>query len=566
MNYYKFNVTDPFNFTDETAVNSFNLTEDSVSVTIDSSASNDSVSVLNETAILRFRLRDDDYGVYPDGVKGWVWITENGKDYTKILNCSTSNGYCQVSYDPTPSSEFGTQYWKGGTSDSCYEHGNSTNETIEIVNPVSSIRMRPLAVINGSDVNLSASVYNFQALWANVTLPNATVQKLLMANNANTSFSATGLTGRYNVTFYANDSKGEAVNRSGYYFESFTPIVFNVSVVDYLSAGVDTDLTFYYRNESIGSNSSANGSHSSTTVDSVVDVELRGFASRLHILLREINVSSENNKTFGMDKHTGTSGYLVTYGINSTYNMTSALVKIYYDDTGYSDENNLQLHKCDNYDFTSRTCSASWIDVTSNSTQNKTYHFFRIYVTSFSGFSIKQYVAPYEPPSGPSGGSACSINWSCGEWGSCLPNGTQVRTCVDLGTCRMGNRTEYGNCSYIPTCSDNILNQDESDTDCGGSCPPCGEDKACRTDSDCQSGFCDQGICRVSAAPPEEGEKPSGEEKREEWYIEPYVLGIMAALVIVIMILISSLIYLLSKETGKRKGGQESSKLTTIAE
>jgi hypothetical protein len=46
-----------------------------------------------------------------------------------------------------------------------------------------------------------------------------------------------------------------------------------------------------------------------------------------------------------------------------------------------------------------------------------------------------------------------------------------------------------------PTCSDGQLNQDESDVDCGGSCPPCGADAGCAADGDCQTGKCDDGTC-----------------------------------------------------------------------
>lgn len=46
-----------------------------------------------------------------------------------------------------------------------------------------------------------------------------------------------------------------------------------------------------------------------------------------------------------------------------------------------------------------------------------------------------------------------------------------------------------------PTCSDGQLNQDESDVDCGGSCPPCDSDAMCNSGLDCKSGRCDGGAC-----------------------------------------------------------------------
>ncbi len=48
------------------------------------------------------------------------------------------------------------------------------------------------------------------------------------------------------------------------------------------------------------------------------------------------------------------------------------------------------------------------------------------------------------------------------------------------------------------TCSDGVLNQDESDVDCGGVCPPCGDNQSCQNDADCSSGWCLSGECRTS--------------------------------------------------------------------
>ena len=53
--------------------------------------------------------------------------------------------------------------------------------------------------------------------------------------------------------------------------------------------------------------------------------------------------------------------------------------------------------------------------------------------------------------------------------------------------------------SVAPTCSDEILNQDETDTDCGGMCEPCDFAKACNQGSDCLSGVCVNNACAAPA-------------------------------------------------------------------
>lgn len=47
-----------------------------------------------------------------------------------------------------------------------------------------------------------------------------------------------------------------------------------------------------------------------------------------------------------------------------------------------------------------------------------------------------------------------------------------------------------------PACDDGLLNQDESDIDCGGAtCPQCGLGETCQGDGDCASGSCIAGEC-----------------------------------------------------------------------
>ncbi|OGQ91681.1 MAG: hypothetical protein A2289_17890 [Deltaproteobacteria bacterium RIFOXYA12_FULL_58_15] len=45
-------------------------------------------------------------------------------------------------------------------------------------------------------------------------------------------------------------------------------------------------------------------------------------------------------------------------------------------------------------------------------------------------------------------------------------------------------------------CEDNVINGDESDRDCGGSCTGCDDGFACNLDTDCSSNNCENGVCR----------------------------------------------------------------------
>jgi cysteine-rich repeat protein len=129
---------------------------------------------------------------------------------------------------------------------------------------------------------------------------------------------------------------------------------------------------------------------------------------------------------------------------------------------------------------------------------------------------------PPPPPLAPGVGvgigprlSVCAEEWNCSAWGHCLPNGSQYRECLDMNLCeelysqrifihinRSIKPMEVRSCIYTATCYDGILNGDESDVDCGGSCIGCEDGKMCRTDADCIN-LCDltAGRCYTRVAP-----------------------------------------------------------------
>jgi len=55
-------------------------------------------------------------------------------------------------------------------------------------------------------------------------------------------------------------------------------------------------------------------------------------------------------------------------------------------------------------------------------------------------------------------------------------------------------------CVTPASCHDGIQNQDESDKDCGGVCPPCPVASQCNEDEDCESKACTNGICQLCKA------------------------------------------------------------------
>lgn len=81
--------------------------------------------------------------------------------------------------------------------------------------------------------------------------------------------------------------------------------------------------------------------------------------------------------------------------------------------------------------------------------------------------------------------------------------GGSCNACVDGAACTSSADCASKHCDLsvcqIPTCSDNQSNSDETDVDCGGSCASkCAADRKCNSTSDCDtvaSLFCSRGYC-----------------------------------------------------------------------
>jgi hypothetical protein len=92
-------------------------------------------------------------------------------------------------------------------------------------------------------------------------------------------------------------------------------------------------------------------------------------------------------------------------------------------------------------------------------------------------------------------GKRCTVAADCAS-NRCVKGGGC--TCTSAADCVGGAACTLGVCSNH--CSDGLRNFDETDVDCGGSCAPCGENKACTLDLDCGSRPCHNGRCGCSTA------------------------------------------------------------------
>ena len=85
----------------------------------------------------------------------------------------------------------------------------------------------------------------------------------------------------------------------------------------------------------------------------------------------------------------------------------------------------------------------------------------------------------------------------CG--GSCPTGCATGAGCMDDGDCEAGVCGVRLTC-LAPSCMDRTLNGNETDEDCGGpDCPPCANTRMCAADADCVSMRCVAGICESPA-------------------------------------------------------------------
>ena len=76
------------------------------------------------------------------------------------------------------------------------------------------------------------------------------------------------------------------------------------------------------------------------------------------------------------------------------------------------------------------------------------------------------------------------------DCGGTCPTCEAGKSCTDHIDCESGFCGANFKCA-IASCADNVKNRDETDVDCGGTCGKCELEKVCKNDNDCKSNKCD---------------------------------------------------------------------------
>ncbi|MDP2750888.1 MAG: fibronectin type III domain-containing protein, partial [Nanoarchaeota archaeon] len=287
----------------------------------------------------------------------------------------------------------------------------TTNATYDLVPPVIiNVTAQPYSKMLLKNESINLTVYASDNIAVNsyaitITAPNGSIYSY--TNSTITNFVGY-LTGIYNVTILVRDDYGNNITKN----DTFV-VGLNRTTVQYNLAGQNQSLagkvTISIHNSTLSLYDYViNGSRTDEQVsDFLVDYEYVPNNGLATVTLRGINLSIDSNETLRYEEIAPPiSGYLATIGIESTYNSTISIRILFnYTNISYSNENNLKIYKCNDWNFTLGTCYGSWTDITAQITQDKTANYFIIDVNSLSGFSIQETAATSTPSSGGGGGS-----------------------------------------------------------------------------------------------------------------------------------------------------------------
>ncbi|MBU3957973.1 MAG: hypothetical protein KKB25_02775, partial [Nanoarchaeota archaeon] len=335
--------------------------------------------------------------------QGSTWIFYNWTN-------SSDTQYSEVRINGTFKTNTSEQYYNASqlASNSWYEIAvrstdihNNTNTTFENSSAktsggtdaapptIISHSITPKAAINGTSVSLQMEAsdnYAVHTKWAIIVLPNGAQAMLILP-----ATYATSASGRYNITFFANDTSNNTASVSDHFIAEPAATI-NITAGGYDSSALATNITIYYDGSAVNSSFSG-GNYTFNLSDYVYDLDFAAFNSLLGVMMRGVNISYNQGRTILFD-NPAVSGYLAAYAVNSTFNITGAQVTINYSSSGYSNEDYLGLYKCDGWNITERSCAGSWDSLSSAQRQNKTVKTIAANVTGFSGFAIKQEAVP----------------------------------------------------------------------------------------------------------------------------------------------------------------------------
>lgn len=102
---------------------------------------------------------------------------------------------------------------EGYIANSGFFGGSSNSQTVSI----NSYSIYPKSAVPGSIIRFGIEAEHAETAWLEIELPNGTEETIMLTNEDYSYYAATSLEGRYDVTFYANDSEGSLATAIDYF-------------------------------------------------------------------------------------------------------------------------------------------------------------------------------------------------------------------------------------------------------------------------------------------------------------------------------------------------------------
>ena len=209
-------------------------------------------------------------------------------------------------------------------------------------NPPSITNLLP---VSGSTYNISSNItiqatitddFGISSAYANITLPNGTVQQIILtnltSNNYSASFSNLNLKGIYNITFIANDTSGNVNSTETTWFERIVPENKTFDIID-------TNNTYLDYTSNVLSN-----------VSGILTLQFNLSNYKISQVIVEGYDERSPESIIKIKNYTSEQGFESTFLIDlSNANLTSANITI--NSSGY------HLFKCSNFDLSSLACN-----------------------------------------------------------------------------------------------------------------------------------------------------------------------------------------------------------------
>jgi nitrous oxidase accessory protein NosD len=455
---------------------------------------------------------------------GWAFINvSSNKALNKCLlewdgvngSMSVSGRTCYLNRTGLPDGNHSFIVWAnnsaGNTSRTAKRFVTVSTVVPDTSPPAITRTIQPRTVTNGSNVSITVNASDpsgISRIWAVIRRPDSGTETIYLTSGVARKYTAAAV-GRYNLTIFANDTRGNTANVSDYFTsqKEIRVLNFTINVMDRHGDGLEYGLSIYQAGTSTvaADYDSEDGELRDGLDEGTYDFLFSVYEGDLEVLLMDVNLSRNLNRTVGFGT-TYESGFVHTYAVDCSYAISAARVSMHYSEAYVENEDHLGVYVCDDWDFGGDSCDGEWEDI--SFTQNKTGNYVSVDVAGFSAFAIKQ-----EEYCGDGACSGDEDSGSCPADCECDQGGTRPCSVAHKGWCANGDELCIGGrwtgcpTSKTETCDgednncdgviDNVdKGESVKDTQCGcygGGSP---KDETCNgIDDDCDGKIDEEGDC-----------------------------------------------------------------------